>query len=177
MATGIDLVPAPSSGETPTTQTHPPTSPAVPQSPGAPEAPVGPSTFEEIVALFAAKREAVLHAKLIQAVRPVRVEPGILEIAGDREVNAALAGALGKMLIEWTGRPWSVTLSQDAGAPTLLQRKDAAEAQIREEASADPVVAAVLGRFPGASVEAETLVDPSMEEDDDDDVEARVNEG
>ena len=141
-------------------------------------------------ALFAAKREAVLHAKLVQAVRPVRVELGILEITGDREVNEALAGALGKMLIEWTGRPWSVTLSQDAGGPTLLQSKDAAEAQIREEASTDPVVAAVLRRFPGASVEAvrplvppdigeaETLVDPSTEEeDDDDDMEVRVNEG
>ena len=184
VATGIDLVPAPLFGGTPTTQTHPLT------SPGTPKEPVGPSTFEEIVALFAAKREAVLHAKLVQAVRPVRVELGILEITGDREVNEALAGALGKMLIEWTGRPWSVTLSQDAGGPTLLQSKDAAEAQIREEASTDPVVAAVLGRFPGASVEAvrplvppdigeaETLVDPSTEEeDDDDDMEVRVNEG
>ena len=191
VATGIDLVPAPVSGGTLTTRTYPLTSPAASPSPGIPEEPVGPSTFEEIVALFATKREAVLHAKLVQAVRPVRVELGILEIAGDREVNEALAGALGKMLIEWTGRSWSVTLSQDAGAPTLLQRKDAAEAQIREEASADPVVAAVLGRFPGASVEAvrplvppdigeaETLVvDPSMEEDDNnDDMEARVNKG
>jgi DNA polymerase-3 subunit gamma/tau len=154
-----------------------------------PEEPVGPSTFQEIVALFAAKREAVLHTKLVQTVRPVRVELGILEITRDAEVNEALAGALGKLLIEWTGQPWSVTLSQEIGVPTLLQRKDAAEAQIREEASADPVVAAVLGRFPGASVEAvrplvppdigeaETLIDPSMEEDDDDDMEVRVNEG
>jgi DNA polymerase-3 subunit gamma/tau len=189
VAASINLVLTPVSGGVPTAQTYPLTSPAASPASITPEEPVGPSTFEEIVALFAAKREAVLHAKLVQTVRPVRVELGILEITGDPEVNEALAGALGKMLIEWTGRPWSVTLSQDIGAPTLLQRKDAVEAQMREEVSVDPVVAAVLGRFPGASVEAvrplvpsvigeaETLVDPFMEEDDDDDMEARVNEG
>lgn len=120
----------------------------------APEAPVGPSSFAEIVALFEEKREAVLHARLARDVRPIRVEAGVLEFEATGDVDAALAGSIGKLLIEWTGRPWSVTLSDGRGEPTLMERRDAADAKVREEASTDPVVAAVLETFPGATVEA-----------------------
>ena len=119
-----------------------------------PETSVGPSSFAEIVALFEEKREAVLHARLARDVRPIWVEPGILEFEATGDVDAALAGSIGKLLIEWTGRPWSVTLGDGPGEPSLMERRDAAEARVREEASTDPVVAAVLETFPGAAVEA-----------------------
>ena len=160
--------------------------------PPAADAPPAPATFAEIVSLFEAKREAVLHARLMSDVRPVRVEAGILEIESAPDVDQALAGSLGKMLMAWTERPWTVTISQATGEPTIIERKDAAEALVREEASADPVVAAVLENFPGAAVEAvrpllgpeisdaEPHPEPSEDADDDDDddgaVNARVNE-
>jgi DNA polymerase-3 subunit gamma/tau len=120
----------------------------------APEAPNGPTSFAEIVALFEEKREAVLHARLTRDVRPIRVEPGVLEFEATGDVDAALAGSIGKLLVEWTGRPWAVTLGDNPGEPSLMERRDAAEARVREEASTDPVVAAVLETFPGAAVEA-----------------------
>ena len=48
--------------------------------------------------------------KKTPAVRPIRVGPGVLEFEATSDVDAALAGSIGKLLIEWTGRPWSVTL-------------------------------------------------------------------
>ena len=169
------------------------TIPAAPEQETAPTSPSIPGTFAEIVALFEAKREAVLHARLVRNVRPVRVEPGILEISAGPEIDTTLAGALGKKLMEWTGQPWTVSISTDAGEPTIVERNDAAEARVLDEASTDPVVAAVLDSFPGASVESvrplvaggeadtDTLLDPIMDEDDDDDddgpLEARVIEG
>ena len=133
----------------------PPATPSVdfPDEP-TPETTNGPASFAEIVALFEEKREAVLHARLARDVRPIRVEPGVLEFEATSDVDAALAGSIGKLLIEWTGRPWSVTLGEGPGEPSLMERRDAAEARVREEASTDPVVAAVLETFPGATVEA-----------------------
>jgi len=126
----------------------------------------GPSSFAEIVALFEAKREAVLHARLARDVRPVRVEPGVLEIEATGDVDSALAGSIGKLLVEWTGQPWAVTLSDAPGEPTLMERRDAAEARVREEASTDPVVAAILENFPGAAVEAvRPLIGPDTGQD------------
>jgi DNA polymerase-3 subunit gamma/tau len=158
--------------------------PGMPEPPALePEEPAArplPSSFAEIVALFENHREAVLHARLARDVRPVRVEPGLLEIENTGDVDAALTGAIAKLLMEWTGQPWSVTLSDAPGEPTLAERRDAAEARVREEASTDPVVAAVLESFPGAAVEAvRPLIGPDqgttdphpdpLEGDDDDD--------
>jgi DNA polymerase III subunit gamma/tau len=157
--------------------------------------PPNPGTFAEIVALFESRREAVLQARLARDVRPVRVEPGILEIAASPDVDSALVGALAKLLIEWTEQPWKVSIAEAVGEPTLVERKDAAEALVREEASADPVVAAVLESFPGSAVEAvrpliaegigeaemhpDPIDDDDSDNDDDDDggIVARVNEG
>ncbi|MDA9975390.1 DNA polymerase III subunit gamma/tau [Alphaproteobacteria bacterium] len=157
--------------------------------------PPNPGSFVEIVALFESRREAVLHARLVGEVRPVRVEPGILEVAASPDVDSALVGALAKLLIEWTEQPWNVSIAEAVGEPTLVERKDAAEALVREEVSADPVVAAVLENFPGSAVEAvrpliaqgigevemhpEPIDDDDLYNDDDDDggIMARVKDG
>jgi DNA polymerase III subunit gamma/tau len=168
-----------------------PAAPATDAEPIAASAPPAPETFAEIVSLFEAKREAVLHARLVRDVRPVRVEAGILEIQDAPDVDEALAGSLAKMLMAWTERPWAVTISEAPGEPSIIERKHAAETLVREEASTDPVVAAVLESFPGAAVEAvrpllapdsaetEPHPEPSEDGEDDDDeaaVTARANE-
>jgi len=62
-----------------------------------------------------------------------------------------LLGDLTARLKSWTGRNWLVSLVKEGG-PTLSE----AEATKREtaflDARADPAVAAVLARFPGAKI-------------------------
>ncbi len=120
----------------------------------APETVAAPGTFEEVVALFEARREPVLAARLARYARPIRLAPGALEIAAGDGVDERLAGDVARRLGDWTGRPWTVALGAGPGEATLVERERAAETATRRAASADPAVAAVLEHFPGASIEA-----------------------
>jgi DNA polymerase-3 subunit gamma/tau len=45
-----------------------------------------------------------------------------------------------------------VIVSAEAGEPTLKSRQDARRAELKTGVQADPLVAAVLARFPGAEI-------------------------
>ena len=54
---------------------------------------------------------------------------------------------------QWTGRRWTVIVSNEAGQPTLRsQNEQARNEHAREAAEADPRVQEVLARFPGTKV-------------------------
>ena len=134
-----------------------------PLAAGEPETPAGtdgpaeepglPETLDEIVALFEQNREAVIVARLRRHARPIRVEPGTVELAASTGLDSGLAAEMMRHLANWTGRSWSVILNADAqGGPTIVEReRDEARARI-EAVTADPTVAAVLREFPGATV-------------------------
>ena len=117
-----------------------------------PEAPV-PANFSEIVALFEARREIRYHALLSRVVRPVRVEPGILEIAASERLSEDDVQSISRLLEQWTGRRWQIVIGTLPGAATLAEQQSEHEAALRREALADPVVAAILEHFPGAEIE------------------------
>jgi DNA polymerase-3 subunit gamma/tau len=52
----------------------------------------------------------------------------------------------------WTGRRWMVVVGNEAAQPTIAETKKAAKQQLLADAATDPLVAAVMARFPGASV-------------------------
>jgi DNA polymerase-3 subunit gamma/tau len=125
-----------------------------------------PRSFEEVVALFEAHREGVLHAHLVADVHLVRFEPGRIEFRPGRHAPANLANRLGDLLGKWTGRRWVVSVSHEDGAPSLKEQADERAARLREEAAADPVVRAILATFPGAVIEdvRETEAPPASPE-------------
>jgi len=113
-----------------------------------------PRTFEDVVALFAAKREGILHALLYNSVHLVRFEPGRIEINA-QDCPRDFAPRLMKLLEQWTGRRWVVVLtSSEPGAPTLAEQAAAKIAARKAAAAQHPLVAAVLAAFPGATIEA-----------------------
>ena len=134
-----------------------------PKQPSNPSLPTTPSTFEEIVSLFSLKREAVLHAQLTQYVRPVRVEAGLLEISEVEQVDSAFTSRLAKLLTEWTQVSWNVSLSDKKGDITVAEKELAQKDAIKEKASNNPVVAAVLENFPGSSIESVQLSNISVQ--------------
>jgi len=120
-----------------------------------------PKTFREVVALFGEMREGALYGQLHSSVHCVRFEPGRLEIRPKDRAQAELAGRVGKLLTEWTGRRWMVTVSGAPGEPTLSEQERNAKTQAREEAARHPVVRAVLDTFPGAEIsEVRNLAEP-----------------
>ncbi|MFZ0692612.1 MAG: DNA polymerase III subunit gamma/tau, partial [Alphaproteobacteria bacterium] len=115
--------------------------------------PVPVENFDAVVALFAAHREAILHAHLVTDVHLVHFEPGRIEIRPGPHAPAHLANRMSELLGRWTGRRWVVTVSHGEGAPTLKEQSEQKNADARARVAADPLVRAVLETFPGAVIE------------------------
>jgi DNA polymerase-3 subunit gamma/tau len=113
-----------------------------------------PHSFQDVIALCAARREAVLSASLTSSVHLVHFEPGRIEFRPNDAAPGDLAPRLSRLLSEWTGRPWLVGVSREAGAQTLRDAGIERETQRKKDAASDPLVRAILTAFPGATIEA-----------------------
>ena len=114
-------------------------------------------SFEALIALAGEKRDLVMKSALERDVRLVRFEDGTIELALEPSARHTLVGDLSKRLGEWTGRRWMVAVSKESGAPSVKAQTDLRNAEMRDNVRNDPLVQAVLGRFPGAEVVAVRL--------------------
>jgi DNA polymerase-3 subunit gamma/tau len=152
-----------------------------------------PRSFEELVALVSEKKEALLASQLMQEVHPVRFELGRLEIRPTERAPRDLPGRLGRLLTDWTGRRWVVSVSSERGETTLAERRESQEAAAKKALLTEPLVMALLAQFPGAALVglrgdtqaeeslrealSEMGIDESPEEVDLEALEAFLNEG
>ena len=110
------------------------------------------TTFPELVALAGEKRDLMTKAALEADVRLVRIEDGRLEVALERSAARTLINDLSRKLEQWTGRRWTVIVSNEAGQTTLRSQNEVQKNQRERAAESDPRVQEVLARFPGAKV-------------------------
>jgi DNA polymerase-3 subunit gamma/tau len=110
------------------------------------------TSFPQLVALAGEKRDLQARAALEADMRLVRIEDGRLEIALEPNASRMLVNDLSRKLEQWTGRRWTVIVSNEAGQPTLRSQSLAEKSQRERAAEADPRVQEVLARFPGAKV-------------------------
>ena len=82
----------------------------------------------------------------------MRIEDGRLEVALERSAARTLVNDLSRKLEQWTGRRWTVIVSNEAGQPTLRAQNEVAKNERERAAESDPRVKEVLARFPGAKV-------------------------
>ncbi|HEX2216202.1 MAG TPA: DNA polymerase III subunit gamma/tau [Xanthobacteraceae bacterium] len=108
--------------------------------------------YEDLLALAAEKRDLAVRTALERDVRLVRMEDGRLEIALEPGASKALVQELSRKLSLWTGRTWMVALSSEPGAPTVKEQAEAQRLELKQGLQADPLVQAVLSRFPGAAI-------------------------
>jgi DNA polymerase-3 subunit gamma/tau len=113
-----------------------------------------PQSFPELVALARARKEGILASHLEGEVHLVRFEPGVIEFRPGPGAPGDLAGRLGRVLQEWTGRRWMVGVSSEPGAASLREQRRAREAERLEAAAADPLVQEAMTLFPGAKIVA-----------------------
>ncbi len=124
-----------------------------PQTPQASvPAPIALHSFPDLVKLASAKRDVIIERALLREVRPVRFEDGKLEIALEPSASRTLVNDLQRKISEWTGRRWMVVVSSEPGAPTLHAQNETRRAELEQGVRADPLVQAVLTRFPGAEI-------------------------
>ncbi len=126
--------------------------PAGAPAPAAGAEPQPPGSFAEVAALFAERREPVLHRHLTRDVHLVAFEPGRIALRPDAGAPSDLAARVARCLEAWTGDRWSVAVSDEAGAPSLQEQVDARAAEDAAAAARDPLVGRVLKTFPGATI-------------------------
>jgi DNA polymerase-3 subunit gamma/tau len=145
--------------------------PAAETPPAPSPAPLVVGRFEELIALAAEKRDIGVKAALERDVRLVRCEDGRLEIALEKSAAKTLVHDLSRKISQWTNRRWMVIVSAEGGQPTMKSQNDAQQAELKTGVRADPLVAAVLARFPGADIvdvrKAESVTIPQAPPDDD----------
>ena len=111
------------------------------------------STFPEIVALAAEKRDLAIKAALESDVRLVRAEDGRLEVALEPNAPRSLVNDLSRKLEQWTGRRWAVIVSNAAGAADPARAGAGAAEWLENSVQADPRVQDVMAKWPGAKLE------------------------
>jgi DNA polymerase-3 subunit gamma/tau len=109
-------------------------------------------SFEDLIALAVEKRDLSIKSALERDVRLVRFEDGTLEIALEAGARKTLIGELSKKLADWTGRRWMVAVSAEAGSPSLRAQAEMRKAEMKDGVRGDPLVQAVMERFPGAEI-------------------------
>ncbi len=117
-------------------------------------APSGPvlASFEDVVGLAERNRDVGLKFALERHVRLVSFEDGHISFTPVAGANPGLAGEIGRKLTQWTGRRWIASVARDGTAETLHEAREAARNRMVDDARADPTVAAILARFPGAEI-------------------------
>lgn len=127
-----------------------------------------PASFVEVAKLFSDKREGVLAANLRNQVGLVRFEPGRIELRPHALAPSDLAQKMSRLLGEWTGRRWTVTVNTlDPAEPTLAEQDLIAENKRRLDAANHPLVQAIMAAFPGASIEVVRDMAPEEPEEGD----------
>ncbi len=116
------------------------------------------SSLADVARLAGARRDAKLRVELECFAHVVSFAEGRIEMRLDARAPTDLPGRLTQRLKEWTGRQWTVTLSQTEGAPTLRDARHA-------ETMADPLVRRAFELFPDAELlsiieDSEPATDP-----------------
>ncbi len=109
-------------------------------------------SLEDIAAMAQANNAPMLKVHIENSVHLVSMEPGKLEFRPSERAPRTLAGDLAQKLKEWTGERWVVTVAREGGHPTIAEQKKAAKVARFESVTQEPMVRAVLDRFPGAEV-------------------------
>jgi DNA polymerase-3 subunit gamma/tau len=122
-------------------------------APAAVEQPVVPvNSLADIAALADKHRDMTFKILLRHHVRPVRIRPGQIEVALAHDAPRTLLNDLSSRLKDWTGRNWVAIPSKEEGGPTLKEEEERRREGERADARADPTVAAILSKFPGAKI-------------------------
>ncbi len=123
---------------------------AIPETSAAPTP--SPESFADVLALFEEQREVGIRVQLFNNVHLVQFEKGRIEFRPTEHAQRDLANKTASMLTQWTGERWVVSISQEAGDPTMAEQDAAARQRLLDAAEELPLVQAVKAAFPGSVI-------------------------
>jgi DNA polymerase-3 subunit gamma/tau len=113
-----------------------------------------PPDFRGLIERLEQTGKHQLAVQLHDQVALVRYAPPELAVKPLRPLGQDWPRDLALALKSATGANWQVTLSDEAGAPSLLDQEKMAEERVRADVLADPNVRAVMEAFPDAELES-----------------------
>ncbi|MDK8874469.1 DNA polymerase III subunit gamma/tau [Paracoccus sp. SSJ] len=154
-----NAAPSAARGEAPPRAAAPRTPVAVRQNGSAaalavsPDALAGFPDFESVIELIRRMRDMKLLLDVEDHLRLVRYSPGRIEFQPTDNAPRDFAQRLAERLRGWTGgQRWAVTVTSEAGRPTISEQRTAREAEARARAMQNPTVQAIFAAFPGAKI-------------------------
>jgi DNA polymerase-3 subunit gamma/tau len=115
-----------------------------------------PSDFRALINRLEQAGRHQLAVQLHDQVGLIRYAPPELVLKPTRPLGGDWPRDLALALKSATGATWQVTLSDEAGEPSLLDQEKMAEERVRADVLADPNVQAVMDAFPGSELETFT---------------------
>jgi len=112
-----------------------------------------PADFSTLIKRLEAAGKHHLAVQLHDQVGLVRYAPPELVLKPTRPLGGDWPRNLGTELKSVTGATWRVSLSDEAGEPSLFDQEKIAEERVRADVLADPNVRAVMDAFPDAQLE------------------------
>jgi DNA polymerase-3 subunit gamma/tau len=113
-----------------------------------------PADFPALVRTIEQSGKRILAQQLHDQVGLVRYAPPELALKPMRPLGGDWPRELAAQLKALTGTSWQVSLSDEAGEPSLLDQEKIAEERVRADVLADPSVRAVIDAFPDAELES-----------------------
>jgi DNA polymerase-3 subunit gamma/tau len=113
-----------------------------------------PPDFPALIAALERGGRHQLAVQLHDQVGLVRYAPPELALRPMRPLGGDWPRDLAVALKSATGATWQVSLSDEAGEPSLLDQEKMAEERVRADVLADPNVRAVMDAFPEAELES-----------------------
>ncbi|HWD14676.1 DNA polymerase III subunit gamma/tau [Pseudochrobactrum sp. sp1633] len=108
--------------------------------------------LNDIVNLAGNKRDLQFKVLVKNFVRLVSIGQNRMEIALTEHAPKTLATDMSQRLLDWTGERWMVSVARDGGGQTVAEVETARREELVTDARADPDVAAILAKFPGAKI-------------------------
>ena len=112
-----------------------------------------PADFPALINFLEAGGKHSLAVQLHDQVGLVRYAPPELVLKPLRPLGGDWPREVAAVLKTLTGKSWQLSLSDEAGEPSLLDKEKMAEERVRADVLADPNVRAVLEAFPEAELE------------------------
>ena len=120
--------------------------------------------FASVIELITRMRDMTLLVLVERHLSLVRYSPGRIEYQPRNNPPADLAQRLAERLRGWTaGQRWAVTITNEDGAPTIAETREAQARADRDRAMALPIVQQVLAAFPGATLTGITRATPQAQ--------------
>ena len=120
--------------------------------------------FASVIELITRMRDMTLLVLVERHLSLVRYSPGRIEYQPRNNPPADLAQRLAERLRGWTaGQRWAVTITNEDGAPTIAETREAQARADRDRALTLPIVQQVLAAFPGATLTGITRAAPQAQ--------------